>query len=44
MEAHVAAMEGAGGRLRPRLMTSIAMLAGMIPMALAIGEGDEARQ
>ena len=41
MEAHVAAMEGAGGRLRPILMTSMAMIAGMIPMALAIGEGGE---
>jgi multidrug efflux pump subunit AcrB len=41
MEAHMAAMEGAGGRLRPVLMTSMAMIAGMIPMALAIGEGGE---
>ena len=41
MEAHAAAMEGAGGRLRPILMTSMAMIAGMIPMALAIGEGGE---
>jgi multidrug efflux pump subunit AcrB len=41
MEADAAAMEGAGGRLRPILMTSMAMIAGMIPMALAIGEGGE---
>ena len=41
MDAHAAAMEGAGGRLRPILMTSMAMIAGMIPMALAIGEGGE---
>jgi multidrug efflux pump subunit AcrB len=36
-----AAREGAQGRLRPILMTSTAMIAGMIPMALALGEGGE---
>lgn len=36
-----AAIEGAQGRLRPILMTSMAMMAGMIPMALAVGEGGE---
>jgi multidrug efflux pump subunit AcrB len=36
-----AAVEGALRRLRPILMTSGAMLAGMIPMALALGEGGE---
>jgi multidrug efflux pump subunit AcrB len=41
MEADAAAMEGASGRLRPILMTSMAMIAGMIPMALALGEGGE---
>jgi multidrug efflux pump subunit AcrB len=37
----LAAIDGARSRLRPILMTSIAMIAGMIPMALAIGEGGE---
>jgi multidrug efflux pump subunit AcrB len=41
MEADAAALEGAGSRLRPILMTSMAMIAGMIPMALALGEGGE---
>jgi multidrug efflux pump subunit AcrB len=36
-----AAIEGAGSRLRPILMTSFAMIAGMIPMALGLGEGGE---
>jgi multidrug efflux pump subunit AcrB len=39
--AEEAAIEGAQGRLRPILMTSAAMIAGMIPMALALGEGAE---
>lgn len=39
--ADAAGMEGAGSRLRPILMTSAAMIAGMIPMALALGEGGE---
>jgi multidrug efflux pump subunit AcrB len=39
--AREAAIEGAKGRLRPILMTSAAMIAGMIPMALALGEGGE---
>jgi multidrug efflux pump subunit AcrB len=37
--ATAAAIEGASRRLRPILMTSAAMIAGMLPMALAIGEG-----
>jgi multidrug efflux pump subunit AcrB len=41
MPAAEAAAEGAQGRLRPILMTSFAMLAGMVPMALAWGEGGE---
>jgi multidrug efflux pump subunit AcrB len=36
-----AAVEGARGRLRPILMTSCAMIAGMVPMALAWSEGGE---
>jgi multidrug efflux pump subunit AcrB len=34
-----AAAGGASGRLRPILMTSFAMIAGMIPMAIGVGEG-----
>ena len=33
--------KGARSRLRPILMTSFAMLAGMMPMALGLGEGGE---
>ncbi len=36
-----AALEGAASRVRPILMTSMAMVAGMIPLALAWGEGSE---
>src|SRR5207302_7897052 len=34
-----AAVEGARSRLRPILMTSAAMIAGMMPVALGLGEG-----
>src|SRR5439155_7473750 len=39
--ADAAAVEGAQSRLRPILMTSVAMIAGMMPMALGLGEGGE---
>src|ERR1700687_5606704 len=34
-----AAVAGASSRLRPILMTSCAMIAGMLPMAVGLGEG-----
>jgi len=41
MDATEAALKGAEERLRPILMTSIAMVAGMVPMALALGGGGQ---
>ncbi|HZI80084.1 MAG TPA: efflux RND transporter permease subunit [Vicinamibacterales bacterium] len=38
----VSAIDAARTRMRPVLMTSAAMIAGMVPMALALGEGAEA--
>jgi multidrug efflux pump subunit AcrB len=36
-----AAWEAGSGRLRPVLMTATAMIIGMVPMALGLGEGGE---
>jgi multidrug efflux pump subunit AcrB len=41
VDARTAAYEAGRTRLRPVVMTALAMLAGMVPMALAIGEGGE---
>jgi multidrug efflux pump subunit AcrB len=40
-KASEAARAAAAERLRPVLMTSLAMIAGMVPMALAFGQGSE---
>jgi multidrug efflux pump subunit AcrB len=39
--AIAAAIHGAKSRMRPILMTSLAMIAGMVPMALGLGEGSQ---
>src|SRR6266700_1041955 len=39
--ADAAAVDGAQSRLRPILMTSLAMIAGMMPMALGLGESGQ---
>lgn len=40
-DARAGAISGASSRLRPIMMTSFAMIAGMTPMALGLGEGGE---
>jgi len=40
-DARKAGLMAAGSRIRPILMTSIAMIAGMIPMASGMGEGGD---
>ncbi len=41
ISARTAAIKGAAARIRPVMMTSIAMIAGMIPMALGMSEGGD---
>ena len=41
MDPLTSAWEAGVGRLRPVLMTALAMIIGMIPMALSLGEGGE---
>jgi multidrug efflux pump subunit AcrB len=41
LDAERAVADGARSRLRPILMTTFAMIAGMIPLALALGEGGD---
>jgi len=40
-DALLAAIEAGGTRFRPVMMTALAMIIGMIPMALGLGEGGE---
>ena len=40
-DAVTAAIEAGFGRFRPVLMTALAMIIGMLPMALGLGEGGE---
>jgi multidrug efflux pump subunit AcrB len=41
LEPLKAAWEAGAGRLRPVIMTALAMIIGMVPMALGLGEGGE---
>jgi multidrug efflux pump subunit AcrB len=40
-DAHAAALAAGATRLRPVLMTALAMIIGMLPMSLGLGEGGE---
>ncbi len=40
-DAFQAALEAGGTRLRPVIMTALAMIIGMVPMSLGLGEGGE---
>ena len=40
-DAHAAALAAGSTRLRPVLMTALAMIIGMLPMSLGLGEGGE---
>jgi multidrug efflux pump subunit AcrB len=40
-DAHAAVLEAGTTRLRPVLMTALAMIIGMVPMSLGLGEGGE---
>ncbi len=40
-DAHAAVLEAGTTRLRPVIMTALAMIIGMVPMALGLGEGGE---
>ncbi|HEX4861663.1 MAG TPA: efflux RND transporter permease subunit, partial [Rhizomicrobium sp.] len=40
-DAFTAALQAGFGRFRPVLMTALAMIIGMAPMALGLGEGGE---
>lgn len=44
MDRFEALIESGGTRLRPIMMTTIALVAGMLPVALAIGRGSEFRE
>jgi len=41
LDASVAALEAGFTRFRPVIMTALAMIIGMVPMALGLGEGAE---
>ena len=44
LSAEAALLEAGPARLRPILMTTMAMIAGMLPVAVSVGEGSESRQ